>query len=125
MRIHDPVVSRDVPTPADEAVLADSVSLALLVVLDMLTPAERLAFVRHDLFDMPFEQIAALVDRSPAAARQLASRARRRVRGAQAPDVNSDPAAQRRVIQAFFAAAPQRRSGRPRRRPRPRRGAPR
>ena len=105
VHIPDPVVSGDVPTPADEAVLADSVSLALLVVLDTLTPAERLAFVLHDLFDLPFEQIAALVDRSPAAARQLASRARRRVRGAPAPDVNPDPAAQRRVVQAFFAAA--------------------
>ena len=105
MHVPDPVVSRDVPTPADEAVLADSVSLALLVVLDLLAPAERLAFVLHDMFDLPFEQIAALVDRSPAAARQLASRARRRVRGAHSPDGDVDPAAQRRVVQAFFAAA--------------------
>jgi RNA polymerase sigma-70 factor (ECF subfamily) len=105
VHVPDLVVSRDVPTPADEAVLADSVSLALLVVLDTLAPVERLAFVLHDLFDLPFEQIAALVDRSPAAARQLASRARRRVRGAQPPDAGTDPAAQRRVVQAFFAAA--------------------
>ena len=105
VHVPDPVVSRDVPTPADEAVLADSVSLALLVVLDTLGPAERLAFVLHDLFDLPFEQIAALVDRSPAAARQLASRARRRVRGAKVPDAASDRPAQRRVVQAFFAAA--------------------
>jgi len=106
----DPVVSSDAPGPADEAVLADSVSLALLVVLDTLTPAERVAFVMHDMFDLPFEQIAALVDRSPAAARQLASRARRRIRGAAAeahadPADPADPAGQRRVVQAFFAAA--------------------
>jgi RNA polymerase sigma factor (sigma-70 family) len=105
VHVPDLVVGRDVPTPADEAVLADSVSLALLVVLDRLAPAERLAFVLHDMFDLPFEQIAALVDRSPAAARQLASRARRRVRGAHSPDGNVDPAAQRRVVQAFFSAA--------------------
>jgi RNA polymerase sigma-70 factor (ECF subfamily) len=103
VHVPDPVVSGEVPTPADEAVLADSVSLALLVVLDALAPAERVAFVLHDLFDLPFEQIAAVVDRSPAAARQLASRARRRVRGAPIPD--ADPVAQRRVVQAFFAAA--------------------
>jgi RNA polymerase sigma factor (sigma-70 family) len=105
VHVPDLVLSRDVPTPADEAVLADSVSLALLVVLDTLAPAERLAFVLHDLFDLPFEQIAALVDRSPAAARQLASRARRRVRGAQVPDAASDRPGQRRVVEAFFAAA--------------------
>src|SRR3954451_5669554 len=75
-----------VADPADEAVLADSVGLALLAVLDTLAPAERLAFVLHDLFDVPFEEIAPIVDRSPAAARQLASRARRRVRGAEPPD---------------------------------------
>jgi RNA polymerase sigma-70 factor (ECF subfamily) len=103
VHVPDPVVSSDAPTPADEAVLADSVSLALLVVLDALAPAERLAFVLHDLFDLPFEQIAAVVDRSPAAARQLASRARRRVRGAPVPD--ADPVTQRRVVRAFFAAA--------------------
>src|SRR4051812_22615378 len=81
-----------VPDPADEAVLADSVGLALLAVLDTLGPAERLAFVLHDLFDVPFEEIAPIVDRSPAAARQLASRARRRVPGAQpAGDVPPQP----------------------------------
>src|SRR5215469_16794099 len=77
----DPVVSRaDGPTPEDEALLADSVGLALQVVLETLTPAERLAFVLHDMFDLPFDEIAPMVGRSPATARQLASRARRRVR---------------------------------------------
>src|SRR5216117_2380320 len=89
--------------PEDEAVLADSVGLALLVVLDTLTPAERLAFVLHDMFGMPFEEIAPIVDRSPAAARQLASRARRRVRGA--PDPDPDLARQRAVVDAFLAAS--------------------
>lgn len=88
--------------PEQEAVLADSVGLALLVVLDTLTPAERLAFVLHDMFDLPFEEIAPLVDRSPTAARQLASRARRRVRGAEHPD--RDLRRQRRVVQAYLAA---------------------
>ena len=83
----DPVVSREgEPRPEEEALLADSVGLALLVVLDALTPAERLAFVLHDMFDLPFEEIAPMVGRSPAAARQLASRARRRVKGADIPD---------------------------------------
>jgi RNA polymerase sigma factor (sigma-70 family) len=90
--------------PEDEAVLADSVGLALLVVLDTLTPAERLAFVLHDMFAMPFEEIATIVGRSPAAARQLASRARRRVQGA-APSPDPDLAEQRRVVDAFLAAA--------------------
>ncbi|MGY1763493.1 sigma-70 family RNA polymerase sigma factor [Geodermatophilus sp. SYSU D00779] len=91
-----------VADPAEEAVLADSVGLALLVVLDRLTPDERLAFVLHDLFDVPFDEIAPIVDRSPAAARQLASRARRRVRGAELPD-----AAERRreVVAAFLDAS--------------------
>src|SRR5213078_4412166 len=87
-----------------EALLADSVGLALLVVLDTLGPAERLAFVLHDMFGVPFDEIAGMVDRSPAAARQLASRARRRVQGA-APVPDADLAAQRRVVDAFFAAA--------------------
>jgi RNA polymerase sigma-70 factor (ECF subfamily) len=91
-----------VPDPADEAVLADSVGLALLAVLDTLAPAERLAFVLHDLFDVPFEEIAPIVDRSPAAARQLASRARRRVRGAEPAD---DAARKREVVAAFLAAS--------------------
>jgi len=90
--------------PEHEALLADSVGLALLVVLDTLTPAERLAFVLHDMFAIPFEEIAAILDRSPEAARQLASRARRRVRGAtSAPD--ADPAEQREAVEAFLAAA--------------------
>jgi RNA polymerase sigma-70 factor (ECF subfamily) len=89
--------------PEDEVVLADSVGLALLVVLDMLTPAERLAFVLHDMFDLPFEEIAAIVGRSPAAARQLASRARRRVRGAH-PARHADLQRQRRVVDAYLAA---------------------
>jgi RNA polymerase sigma-70 factor (ECF subfamily) len=90
--------------PEHEALLADSVGLALLVVLDTLTPAERLAFVLHDMFGVPFEEIAPIVDRSPAAARQLASRARRRVRGA-APEPDPDLDRQRRVVDAFLAAA--------------------
>src|SRR5438874_6816077 len=90
--------------PEDQAVLADSVGLALLVVLDTLTPAERLAFVLHDMFAVPFDEIAPIVGRSPAAARQLASRARRRVQGA-APSPDPDPAEQRRVVDAFLAAA--------------------
>jgi RNA polymerase sigma-70 factor (ECF subfamily) len=90
--------------PEQEAVLADSVGLALLVVLDMLTPAERLAFVLHDLFAVPFDEIGPMIERSPTAARQLASRARRRVRGgASVPD--ADLARQRRVVDAFLAAS--------------------
>jgi RNA polymerase sigma-70 factor, ECF subfamily len=90
--------------PEDEALLADSVGLALLVVLDTLTPAERLAFVLHDMFGMPFEEIAPIVERTPAAARQLASRARRRVRGA-TPQTDPDRSRQREVVDAFLAAA--------------------
>ncbi len=90
--------------PEHDAVLADSVGLALLVVLEALTPAERLAFVLHDVFAVPYEEIAAVVDRSPGAARQLASRARRRVQGA-APQPDADLAVQRRVVDAFLAAA--------------------
>jgi RNA polymerase sigma-70 factor (ECF subfamily) len=91
-----------VADPAEEAVLADSVGLALLVVLDTLAPAERLAFVLHDLFDVPFDEIAPIVDRSPAAARQLASRARRRVRGAELPDATER---RREVVAAFLDAS--------------------
>ena len=98
----DPIVSRD-DDPAQQALLADSVGLALLVVLQMLPPAERLAFVLHDMFAMPFEEIAPIVERSPTAARQLASRARRRVQGAAVPDVDLDR--QREVVDAFFAAS--------------------
>lgn len=92
------------PDPAEEAELADSVGVALLLVLDSLTPAERLAFVLHDLFGLPFEEIADIVDRSPAATRQLASRARRRVRSAQV-ESDTDRARQRRVVEAFLAAS--------------------
>jgi RNA polymerase sigma-70 factor (ECF subfamily) len=90
--------------PERDTVMADSVGLALLVVLESLSPAERLAFVLHDVFGVPFEEIAPVVERSPAAARQLASRARRRVR-AQAPEPDADLAVQRRVVDAFLAAA--------------------
>jgi RNA polymerase sigma-70 factor, ECF subfamily len=101
----DPIVSRpDGVDPEHEALLADSVGLALLVVLETLAPAERLAFVLHDVFAVPFDEIAAIVDRSPAAVRQLASRARRRVQGA-APVPDADLARQREVVDAFFAAA--------------------
>jgi len=89
--------------PEQEAVLADSVGLALLVVLDTLTPAERLAFVLHDMFDLPFDEIAPMVERTPAAARQLASRARRRVRGVDAVP-EADLSRQRRVVDAYLAA---------------------
>ncbi len=90
--------------PEQQALMADSVGLALLVVLDTLTPTERLAFVLHDMFDVPFDQIASVIERSPAAARQLASRARRRVRAA-GPNRDPDPARQRKVVTAFLAAA--------------------
>jgi len=102
----DPVITADrASQPEDEAVLADSVSLALLVVLDSLAPAERLAFVLHDLFALPFEAIAPMVGRSPAAARQLASRARRRVQDAAVPQPDPDRGRQRAVVDAFYAAA--------------------
>ena len=99
----EPVVSLD-DGPEDEAVLADSVGLALLVVLDTLTPPERLAFVLHDMFAVPFDEIATILDRSEAATRQLASRARRRVQGA-APRTDPDLRRQRRVVDAFLAAS--------------------
>jgi RNA polymerase sigma factor (sigma-70 family) len=94
----------DADDPEQAALLADSVGLALLVVLDTLAPAERLAFVLHDMFDVPFEQIAPIVERSPAATRQLASRARRRVRGT-AMTAGPDPGRQREVVAAFVAAS--------------------
>jgi RNA polymerase sigma-70 factor (ECF subfamily) len=103
-RLPDLVVSLEGTDPSDAAVLADSVGLALLVVLDALTPAERLAFVLHDMFGVPFDEIAPILDRSEAATRQLASRARRRVRGA-APAPDHDLGRQREVVDAFFAAA--------------------
>jgi RNA polymerase sigma-70 factor (ECF subfamily) len=104
-RVPEPLVSRaDGIDPEHEALLADSVGLALLVVLETLTPAERLAFVLHDMFSVPFEEIAPVVGRSPTAARQLASRARRRVQGeAHVPD--ADLATQREVVDAFLAAS--------------------
>ncbi|MGH3342409.1 MAG: sigma-70 family RNA polymerase sigma factor [Carbonactinosporaceae bacterium] len=106
VHIPDPLISHEgVPQPDEEAMLADSVGLALLVVLDTLSPAERLAFVLHDMFGLPFEEIAPMVDRSPAAARQLASRARRRVKGADIPVPDPDLARQRDVVDAFFLAA--------------------
>ena len=103
--VPDPIISAATGIdPEHEAVLADSVGLALLVVLETLTPAERLAFVLHDTFGVPFDEIAPMIDRTPDAARQLASRARRRVRGI-APTHDRDPARQREVVSAFFAAA--------------------
>jgi len=102
----DPVVSAEGGlNPEEEALLADSVGLALLIVLDTLSPAERLAFVLHDMFGLPFEDIAAMVDRSPTAARQLASRARRRVRSADLAGPDADLPRQRAVVDAFFSAA--------------------
>jgi RNA polymerase sigma factor (sigma-70 family) len=105
VHLPDPIVDRaDGTDPEHEALLADSVGLALLVVLETLSPPERLAFVLHDIFAMPFDEIAPIVDRSPEAARQLASRARRRVRAENTvPDVGLD--AQREVVEAFLAAA--------------------
>jgi RNA polymerase sigma factor (sigma-70 family) len=104
-RLPEPIVDRlDSTDPEHEALLADAVGLALLVVLETLSPAERLAFVLHDMFAMPYDEIAPIVDRSPDAARQLASRARRRVQGEQTvPD--ADLATQREVVDAFLAAA--------------------
>jgi RNA polymerase sigma-70 factor (ECF subfamily) len=103
-RLPDPVVSEDITDPEQQALIADSVGLALLVVLESLNPAERLAFVLHDMFGVPFEQIAPIMERTPVAARKLASRARMRVRSApRAPD--RDPVAQRRVVDAFLTAA--------------------
>ena len=99
----DPRADRPATTDAkQEMMLADSVGLALLVVLDKLEPAERLAFVLHDLFGLPFDEIATIVSRSPDAARQLASRARRRVQGSRPPD--TDLASQRHIVETFIAA---------------------
>src|SRR3954466_8493365 len=103
--VPDPVVAReDGGDPEYQALLADAVGLALLVVLERLTPAERLAFVLHDLFAVPFEEIAPIVGRSPAAARQLASRARRRVQAAETAH-DAGVAAQHEVVEAFLAAS--------------------
>jgi RNA polymerase sigma-70 factor, ECF subfamily len=104
VHVPDPIVSEDGTDPENEALLADSIGLALLVVLDTLNPAERLAFVLHDMFAVPFDEIAPIVGRSPAAARQLASRARRRVQRAPAvPD--GDLAQQQELVGAFLAAS--------------------
>jgi RNA polymerase sigma-70 factor (ECF subfamily) len=105
LRIPEPILDRvDETSPEHEALLADSVGLALLVVLETMSPPERLAFVLHDIFGVPFDEIAPIVERSPEATRQLASRARRRVRGERTvPD--ADLATQRRVVDAFLAAA--------------------
>jgi Sigma-70, region 4 len=105
VHLPDPIVDRpDGTNPEHEALLADSVGLALLVVLDTLSPPERLAFVLHDIFAVPFDEIGPIVDRSPEAARQLASRARRRIQAENAvPDVDLN--AQREVVDAFLAAA--------------------
>jgi RNA polymerase sigma factor (sigma-70 family) len=105
VRVPEPIIDRaDGTDPEHEALLADSVGLALLVVLETLSPPERLAFVLHDIFAVPFDEIAPIVDRSPEAARQLASRARRRVRAEKtAPDPDLD--AQREVVEAFLAAS--------------------
>jgi RNA polymerase sigma factor (sigma-70 family) len=104
-RLPDPIVDRaDGVDPEHEALIADSVGLALLVVLETLTPAERLAYVLHDMFAIPFDEIGAIVGRSPEATRQLASRGRRRIRGVD-PTPDADPAAQQEVVEAYLAAA--------------------
>ena len=106
MSVPDPIVTLEGgPDPEQQVLLAEGVGLALQVVIDTLAPAERLAFVLHDLFDLPFEEIAPLVGRTPEATRQLASRARRRVKGAQTPSPERDLARQRAVVDAFLAAS--------------------
>ncbi|MGD9694228.1 MAG: sigma-70 family RNA polymerase sigma factor [Thermoleophilia bacterium] len=100
-----PVIPDAAPGPAEEALLADTVGLALLVVLDTLGPAERVAFVLHDMFGVPFDEIAPVLGRNPAAARQLASRARRRVRGADPSELGDDRVRHAGVVDAFLAAA--------------------
>lgn len=109
LHVSDPVVRREPPgpDPEDEAILAESVGLALAVLLDELSPSERLAFVLHDVFAVSFDEVAAIMERSPAAARQLASRGRRRLRGDRDPSEVplADPARSRAVVDAFFDAA--------------------
>jgi RNA polymerase sigma factor (sigma-70 family) len=106
VHVPDPVISKaDGTSPEDEVLLADAVGMALQVVLDTLTPAERVAFVLHDMFGLSFDEIAPVVGRSPATARQLASRARRRLQGADSHAPDADVASQREVVEAFFAAA--------------------
>jgi len=103
--VPDPVVTAAGDDPEEQAVLADSVGLALLVVLDTLSPAERLAFVLHDIFAVPFERLGPILDRFPAAAKQLASRARRRLSEVGSAEAETDPARQREVLGAFLAAS--------------------
>jgi RNA polymerase sigma-70 factor, ECF subfamily len=106
VHLPDPVVTGEGNLgPEDEALLADQIGLALMVVLDSLSPAERLAFVLHDVFEVPFDEIAPIVGRTPVAARQLASRARRRIADADVPEPDPDLARQREVVDAFFRAA--------------------
>ena len=106
VHLPDPIIMRAGQLdPEHEILMADSVGLALQIVLDTLSPAERLAFVLHDMFDVPFDEIGPMVGRSTTAVRQLASRARRRVQGASVPAPDSDRARQREVVDAFFAAA--------------------
>jgi RNA polymerase sigma factor (sigma-70 family) len=108
VHVPDPIVTRVEDVPEEHALLADSIGIALLVVLDTLSPAERLAFVLHDIFAMPFEQVGLILDRSSAAAKQLASRARRRLRGTASPAAPSnaaEAARQREVAEAFQAAS--------------------
>src|SRR6201999_4273586 len=107
VHVPDPVVTVAGDDPEEHAVLADSVGLALLVVLDTLSPAERLAFVLHDVFAVPFDQIGPILDRTPAAAKQLASRARQRLRGTSGDAPAADRTTQREVADAFLAAARQ------------------
>ena len=124
LHLPDPIISREGELqPEEEALLADSVGLALLVVLDTLAPAERLAFVLHDMFEVPFEEIAPMVGRTPAAARQLASRARRRVKGADIPAPDPDLARQRDGGRCLLPGSAWGRFRRPRRRARSRRRA--
>jgi RNA polymerase sigma factor (sigma-70 family) len=102
----DPIISgKDAVGPEEKLLLADSVGLALQIVIDRLSPDERLAFVLHDMFALPFEQISPMLDRSPQATRQLASRARRRIKGAHLQHPDPDPARQRAVVDAFYAAS--------------------
>jgi len=103
--VPDPIVTPVEEDPEQHALLADSIGLALLVVLDTLSPAERIAFVLHDIFAVPFDQVGSILDRSPAAAKQLASRARRRLRGSPSAGSDVDYARQRVVADAFDAAS--------------------
>jgi RNA polymerase sigma-70 factor, ECF subfamily len=105
VHVPDPIVTPAAEDPEEHAVLADSIGLALLVVLDTLSPAERIAFVLHDVFAVPYHQVGSILDRSPAAAKQLASRARRRLRSSPSAGNAADPARQRAVATAFDAAS--------------------